>query len=195
MATGPAVLLLRLWFERPGWGRGLARVCCFSAAFLVPPTIAVLSLSACAMPVRQALMGTLGTWVAALRPEIVNLHFYRWGLGIDFPWKNTWAMFTMTGPYALVLVPAGLLGLLLRRPGRYRMAIAAGVFLAETLFLWIAKDWTDVRALARPLPLLIATTIVVRRPALPRPAEEAARQRFLPAILAVDLCDGLDRGR
>ena len=92
-------------------------------------------------------------------------------------------MFAMTGLYVLVLVPAGLLGLLLRRPGRYRMAIAAGVFVVETGLLWVAKTRSSGRELSRPLPLLVPLTIAALVACfLHRRHEEAAQYRLIRQI-------------
>ena len=177
-----AALLLNLWLERPGWSRGLVRLSCFAIAFIIPPAIAFLCLAS-AMPVRQAWLGTLGSWVIAVRSDIVNLPFYRASQGMDCPWENLWAMLSMTGLYAIVLVPAAIIGLMLRRPGQYRTVVATAVLgvTVATLFVWRPKiDWFG---LARPWPLLIFSTILaIAIRFWPHRREEAAQRRFVREI-------------
>jgi hypothetical protein len=153
LATGTA-LLVGLWFERPGWRGAIVRVCCFSVGLVIPPAIAFLCLAS-AMPARQAWLGTLGSWVVAVRSEVRDLPFYRMGQGTDRVWENALAMLRMTALYAVVLVPAGVVGLLARRRGQYRTAIAAGAFVVTVVLLWISRAEIDWFELARPLPLLI----------------------------------------
>jgi hypothetical protein len=178
VATGVA-LALGLWFERPGWRLGAGRLGCFLVAFLIPPVIAFLCLAS-AMPVQQALLGIVGSWGVMANREFVDLPFYRGVLGIDRPMENVQAMLSMTGLYALVLVPAGLLGLALRRTGRYHlMAVTAMVFFGAAGLLWCWREkWMG--DIARPFPLLVAITILaVVIGFLQRRRDEAAQRRFV----------------
>lgn len=176
-----AALLMGLWFERPGWRRALARVLCFLFAFLIPPVIAFLCLAS-AMSAQQAWLGTLGTWGVAVRSDILNLPFYRAIQGMDRPWENIMAMFSMTGLYAILLVPATVMGLMLRRPGQHRMVVATAVFGVTVCLFWNLRSamWDGF---ARPMPLVILAMILAigvcfwshRR-------EEAAQRRVVREI-------------
>ena len=182
LVATPLALLLGLWFERPGWCRGLARLGCFSVAFLIPPAISFLCLAS-AMPAEAALLGTLGSWGATLRSDITTSPFHRMGTGLDHPLANSLAMLSVAGQYALVLVPAALLGLGLRRPGLHRIGIAAGAFAVVASLLWYVRsavNWADI---ARPFPAMVALTILVVGANFLRCGhEEAGQRRFLQQI-------------
>ncbi|MEN6459644.1 MAG: hypothetical protein ABFC63_12025 [Thermoguttaceae bacterium] len=152
-ATATAVAL-SLWFQRPGWRPTIARVGCFLIAFLVPPTIAFVCL-ATAMPTAQAMLGTLGTGAVALHRDILDLPFYRRGIGLDQPMHNAWLMLSLTGLEAIILAPAAALGLLLRRPQRFRRVIVAAVFFAMGAILWCLQTHIPWYDMARPLPILM----------------------------------------
>jgi hypothetical protein len=174
-----AALFLGLWLERPGWKPSLARLACFGVAFLIPPTIAFFALAS-VMPAKQALLGTLGSWVLAVRSDMVNLPFYREGQGFDRPWENIQAMLSMTGLYAIALVPAAIVGLLLRRPGQYRAVIAAVVFGVTAVVLFACSESIDWFGIARPLPLLMLATIAAIAVCFRfHRGEEAARRRLV----------------
>ncbi len=181
-AATAAALLLGLWFERPGCRRGLARLGCFLVAMFIPPAISFLCLAS-AMPAERALLGTVGSWAMAFRRDIAGSPFHRWGTGMDHPTVNALRMLSVAGLYALIFVPATLLGLGLRRARQYRMAIAAAVYAVVASLLWRARFgvvWTDV---ARPFPLLVALTIVaVVANFLRCGHEEAVKERFLRKI-------------
>ena len=164
--------------------KGCVRLCCFVAAFITPPIVAFLCLTS-AMPVRQACLGTLGSLVVAGQRDLVNLPFFKTGLGTDRPAENLWAMLSMTGLYALVLVPAGLIGLSMRWRGRGRLAILRGgiavaVFAVVAGALWWCRDTIEWDGFARPLPLLILLTIVATVAGfLFHRREEAAQRRLI----------------
>jgi hypothetical protein len=182
LVATPIALLLGLWFERPGWRRGLTRWGCFFVAFLTPPTISFLALAS-AMPAERALIGTLGSWGATLRADITTSLFHRTGTGLDHPLANALWMLSVAGLYALILVPAMLLGLKLRRRGQRRMVIAAAVFIVVAALLWYARsavNWADI---ARPFPVFVALTILaVGADFLRGGREEAAQRRFVQQI-------------
>ena len=181
-AATAAALLLGLWFERPGCRRGLARLGCFLVAMFIPPAISFLCLAS-AMSAERALLGTVGSWAMAFRRDIVDSPFHRWGTGMDHPALNALRMLSVAKLYALIFLPATLLGLGLGGARRYRMAIAAAVYAVVAWLLWRARFgvvWTDV---ARPFPLLVALTIVaVVANFLRCGQEEAVKGRFLRKI-------------
>jgi hypothetical protein len=174
-------LLLGLYFARPGWFRALAQLSSFSLAFLIPPMIAFLCLAS-AMPAHQAWLGTLGTWGVAVRSDILMLPFYRGIQGMDRPWENIMAMLSMTVLYAIVLVPAAIGGLMLRRPGQYRTAIATAVFGVTVCLFWSLRSAILI-GFARPMPLLIRIAILVIAARFwPHREEEAAQRQFIRKI-------------
>jgi hypothetical protein len=178
LIAAPMAILLGLWSERPGWRRSLARWGCFFGAFLLPPAVSFFCL-ALAMPGQQALLGTLGSWGAVLRRDITGSPFHLRGTGFDHPFQNALAMFRMACFYALILVPAALLGLWLRRPLRHRSAIAAATFTLVASLLWYARLAIDWGEIARPLPLLVVLSIAVVAAGFRREHREGADRRRL----------------
>jgi hypothetical protein len=178
VATATA-LLMAMWFERPGWARCFARLSCFCVAFAIPPMVAFLGFAS-VMPAHDALLGILGHFRLAVSRDILKLPFFRRGLGTDAPMHNVGIMLSMTGLYLLVLVPAGMLGLGLRRPGRHRAVIAAAVFAADAWLLWCfgtGVPWYDI---ARPFPLLvILTALAVAGNFLSCRHDKAAQRQFV----------------
>ena len=177
-----AVLLLGLWFQRPPWRAALAELGCFVVPLCIPPLAAFGALSAF-MPAEQALLGTLGSWSVAVRNDFTNSPFYRGTTGMDAPLHNAWLMASTTCLYGLVLLPAGLLGATLRRPGPYRLATAGTVFGVVGLLLWHCRTDIDWNNIARPLPVLIVAALVAVTAAfLPHRREAAAQGRFLRQV-------------
>jgi hypothetical protein len=159
-ATGVVTALgVGIALQWPGWRRALVRVSCFAIALAVAPVTAFLCLAS-AMPARQACLGTLGSWVIAAKGEMLNLPFYRVGQGLDNPWQNVLVMLAMTGVYVAALAPAGIIGLALRKPGRYRRLVAAVVFAATTIGFWTLRQSIPWGEMARPLPLFVLLAIV-----------------------------------
>ena len=151
-------LLLGTWVDCPCWRQRVARLIGFLVALLVPPIIAFSCLAA-AMPARQALLGTLGSWVVVARPDVLDLPFFRAGTGMDRPLENVLGMVSTTAFYALILVPAGLLGLGLRQKGKRPVCvtvIASVVFGAVAGMLWCWRAHVDWLGIARPFPLLLS---------------------------------------
>jgi 4-amino-4-deoxy-L-arabinose transferase-like glycosyltransferase len=182
LVAAPAALLLGLWFERPGWRDSLTRCGCFLTAFLLPPVVSFLWLAS-AMPGEQALRGTLGSWGAMLRHDIAGSPFHLMGTGFDRPLSNALAMLGMAGFYALILVPAAMIGLRPRESARARVVIAGGVFAVVAGLLWCLHSAIDWSGIARPLPLMLALTILaVGVNFRQRRGEEAARRRFVQQI-------------
>jgi len=158
-AASVAALALGFWLDRPGWGQAAARLACFSFAAIIPPAIAFVCLAS-AMPARDALLGTVGSWVVAVQSDLRAVQFHREGVGLDRPVENLLTMLRMTGVYASVLLPAFLLGLALRRPGNYRTAVAVAAFIVTGALLWIFRAQVNWFGMARPFPLLILVTIL-----------------------------------
>jgi hypothetical protein len=183
-ATAIAIALGTFW-EGASRRRKAEKLACFAGTFLLAPLVAFIALAS-AMPVRQALAGTLGSWIVAIRPDVTGLPFFRLGMGTDAPGANARAMLLMTGLYATVLVPAGLLGMGLR--GRWQRrgivaAAAAAVFIAAAVGLWCWREHIDWDGIGRPLPLLLlvlaAATVIGF---LPRRGREPARRVLVQRI-------------
>ena len=180
-ATLVAVTFGLVW-ECQGWGRRTARFGCFLLAFLVPPLLAFLCLAS-AMPAQQALLGTLGSWVVAVRSDLTSLPFFREGTGMDHPLGNVGKMAAMSGVYALILLPAAGLGLALRRGAKYRVPVAAVVFVVAAVLLWQFRKDISWSNMARPFPLLILLTLVAVAAAFfPQRHDKLARRRFVRQV-------------
>lgn len=124
-------------------------------AGIAPFLLAVVSLGA-AMPWPQALEGALGGWPSALRSEVRGLHFYRWIMGIDDPVANLRSMGESAAVWALGLAPAAVIALALRRPGRIRAALAAGLplaFVVLAVATGLSVDWAEAFRAVTPFAL------------------------------------------
>ena len=123
-----------------------------------------------------------------MRRDLLELPFFQIGMGTDRPAQNVWAMASMTGLYALVLLPAGILALAVRRRPRLSrkvaaVALATGVFVLVAAALWLCRYAIDWNGFARPLPLLILCTIIATVVAfLFHRREKAAQRRFICQI-------------
>jgi len=122
-------------------------------AFAVP-VLACLSLSTF-MPLAQAVAGTLGTWPATLASPVASLYFFQLGSGLIEPGRNLLWMLALTGSYAVFFLPALVLAMRLRRPGRVRaIASSAAAILPAGCLIWLWWDEPSRRMLM-PLPLLL----------------------------------------
>jgi hypothetical protein len=114
---------------------------------------------------------------------VTSLLFFRAGMGIDLPAENTLQMLKIGGMYAAILVPAALLGLSLRRPGRYRTALAAALFILLAAPLWYWRAELPWLVISRPLPLFLLIVLAgVGVGFLRHRREESARRRFIRQI-------------
>lgn len=153
-----AAILLQLVFQRRGWSCAIWRLVGFVAGLAIPPATAF-GLLALAMPARQALVGVLGSWPVAVRSDMRGLAFYAAGQGLYHPWENVLAMFRAVGLYCVVLVPAGIIGLGMRRPGQHRAVVATVLLVATIVLFWLARSEIDWLGIARPLPLLLVVAM------------------------------------
>ncbi len=177
VATLVAMTLGLAW-QCHHWRRRAAQASCFLLAFLAPPLVAFASL-ALAMPAGQALLGTLGSWVVAVRSDLTALPFFREGTGMDHPLANLGKMIAMSGVYAVFLLPAAGLGFAIRRGHKYRLLVAAVVLVLAAVVLWQVRRHISWSAMARPFPLLIVLTLVAVVIAfLPHRHDPTARRRF-----------------
>ncbi|HLF48399.1 MAG TPA: glycosyltransferase family 39 protein [Methylomirabilota bacterium] len=177
-------LVLTLWVERPGRRRLLRLVGAFVAAAAAPPLV-TFGLFSLAMPARRALTQPLGHWRAALRGDIAALPFYGEGMGVGDVGASVWALLAATFGYALILGPAAVLGLMLRKPGRHRPALAGTTFVLVAAGLglqWRGIAWLEA---ARPLPLFMLALGLVTLVAFVRRRRDPAAAH--PLVLRICL--------
>lgn len=158
------------------WRRAAAFAGAFLGAALVPPLIAFLSLWS-QMDATGGLRGTLGSWLVAANPQMVNLLFFRSGMGTDDVAGSLRLMFAYAGWLAGIAGLPVLLSLAQGKQGPARTVLAAAfVVIAVAIWTsWIGSEWPDV---GRPLPLVmlaaaavITVVLVMRR----RDRQEAQR--------------------
>jgi hypothetical protein len=156
VATSAAsAMALALWIrlERPSTTRVQWSLTVFVAALIVPPIVAFVLL-AMVLPWSEAGIGMLGGWWYLWDSQISSLKFYREGMGIDTPWINLGKMFMVAGEYAMVLVPAAVLAIVVQRKWTTIVLVVlewAGVG-ALAWWLWRNPFWWE---LGRPLPLFM----------------------------------------
>ena len=152
----PTGLGLLLWAERPSRGRIAAVLGVFVAGVVVPPLVAC-GLLATAMPVGQAVRGTLGTWAYVVeglaRGEFGGQVFYRWQMGTLDLGASLGRLAAWSGGYAVVAVVGCVLAMALGRVRRSRVWIVVVVFLATSwLALTLGVKWQQA---AMPLPVVL----------------------------------------
>jgi hypothetical protein len=157
-AAAPAViagLILAAWAHGFTAAR-LARAAGILAGVAALPALAAWALLCMAMPAHEALRGTLAAWWYVFDYRIVTMPFQKWVMGTDDAAGNLSLLLRSAAAYAALLIPAALLALACRRPGRYRSVIAAVLLVAPAgLLLW--KFDPDRWAwIARPWPLFMA---------------------------------------
>jgi hypothetical protein len=147
-------LALALYTERPDKRRLRNLVGGFLGAAIVPPAL-TLMLFSFAMPLGRALREALGHGLWASRPGVASLPFYRAGMGVDDLSANTSALFTSAFWYVVILGPAALLALTLRKPGKHRLAVTGMMFALVAGVL--GARWRDIpwQHAARALPLFM----------------------------------------
>jgi hypothetical protein len=124
----------------------------FAGCALIPPALCFLLLSS----------AMLGSWRPILEGEVAGLPFYRWSLGLDDLGSSMLLVRKSMSWYGLLLAPAALLGLVLRKEGRHRFWISVATFLAIGGFLAWWRVWWPATTSLLPLAMLaIAVTLTV----------------------------------
>ena len=146
------------WLERPNARQLFRSALTFLAAAIAPPLLAF-GLLTRAMPATEALRGVFGSWPATLNEAFRSSPFIQRGMGTADMAASSKVILDWSLNYALVLLPAAAVGLLLRSPRWHRPVVAAGV----SLLLWLRLQalplrWGDV---LRPLPLVMVGFAVV----------------------------------
>jgi hypothetical protein len=133
----------------------------WAAAMLLPPVLAVVGFSLTMSP-GSATMAALAGWSNLNNPELLNLPFYRIGMGTDNVPASIALMTGVAAAYVLLFGAAGFVALRRTRKSLWWPITALGV-------LWGTWAWPDI---ARPLPLAMLELAAVWRKAL-NPARAA----------------------
>jgi hypothetical protein len=187
-----AIVALASWRDRARRAAVAKCAALFAGAAVLAPLVAFLVLCT-AMSAGDALHGTLGAWPYVTDARITSLPFYTHLMGTDRTLENGRAMLSWLVPYAVVLVPALGLALLLRRrgsggPWRSLASFAAAAALVATLQN-DPRVWLEA---FRPLPLFVALALVASALAFARhrggpgdPGARGDRHAAARAILAI----------
>ncbi len=164
-----AGLIFSTCVYRPSPRRAVARIGCLIIAVIVPP-IGAFALLCSAMPCPQALVGTLGGWLAVFDADLTSLPFYRRIMGVDDVGENLWQMAICAGWYAALFVPALILATFPPRSPQARRIVSGLVFIIVMgLLLLVDVAWMDI---ARPLPLFMLIAFFVVLAGVLRSAKE-----------------------
>jgi hypothetical protein len=175
MAAGTAALGILVITD---WRKSLPAAGIFIAAMVIPP-LASAGLLSLAMPWSEALHGTMGMWPALIRGNVSVQHFYQHSMGLDdlglsmrllLAWLIAWCI-----PTAALAAWSAVPG-----PRRSMITLAAAFALGAVVagWQWRHRDWASM---FRPLPVLVATVIVIALVKSRRNPKQAA----LPAILGI----------
>jgi hypothetical protein len=152
-AAADAIALgLTMSCTRPNWGRLVVAVSAFLGAMLVPIVIAVAWLSM-AMPISQALAGALGSWTALVRTNPAGQKYFQTVMGTDDIPSNLRLLADSAWRYAVILVPACVLALAVRKPGKVRLIASLAGFVIAGALLWPDPFTLEWRTAVRPLLL------------------------------------------
>jgi hypothetical protein len=161
VGVAPAVaagLLLAAWAHRFTAVR-LARAVGNLAGLAVLPSLAAWALLRLAMPSQEAVRGVLGSWCYLFNSRITNFPLYKSGMGTDDVAGSIAIMFRSATGYAELVIPAAILALACRRPGRYRFVLVAVLSITSAILVWqnfIKIYWDYARAWPLFMVLLAA---------------------------------------
>lgn len=143
---------------------------------LLLPVIVSTALLAMHMPIRQAMLGVIGSWQFVASEVNASHKFHRELMGMHEPASRLWRMTIWLAGYAAVLLPAAWLGWRLKRHGRW---LAVVILIAGLILGWLAYDhrWIPWAGCLFPLPVVMVSGIAA--------AIMGRRQRSLPATLAM----------
>lgn len=139
---------------KSGEGGAPRRLAILAGATLVAPLVAW-GLLAMAMPIGDALYGTLGSWTGIFGSSTSDLLFYKTYMGLDRTGENLGALFESAGLLLAVLAPAALIDRWQRNaPLRVRAVVAVAYAVAlGLLFTRGERSPLDWILIARFLPL------------------------------------------
>jgi hypothetical protein len=155
----------------------LTRIFLVGVGATAPALLALLYLAR-SMPVTEALQGVIGSWAYVLQGEVTELRFYKLYLGtLDLPNSllriAAWSLF-----YVLAFAPVILIARRLAPQAKARLwkTAALGVWIA--LFTVFALNTLNPDDLIRPLPLMLAATILLQL------RQERSDRRLLMVIIS-----------
>ncbi len=185
LARGLALL------AEPAWRRRRARFLVVAlVSTIVPQLASVLGL----LPGRtggEAFRLTFGAFAYLSRRDLLDLPFYRSGMGLDAPAENVDRMLLWTLGWVLALGFPAWLAQRAHRPALRTRAAGTLAFAVSALAWWLVRERIEWRDLARPLPLVAlglaidALVELVRSPRGTHAAREALRLAL--AIFALAL--------
>lgn len=184
-----------LWLIVPLKRRDGASATCVLARWtlaMLAPVLLAFGLLTTVMPARDALVGTLGSWIHLFNRELTSLIYYRVGMGTNDVASNIWQMMIWACSYALISVLVVGMALICRR-GRWVRHIAVVVTTVIGVVVF-AIYWEDIpwRQMAKPWPLwmlilAVATACVLHRHRHQYNLRRQLALRLALTILAVGL--------
>lgn len=193
LAAGAALAAGLVALLGPGWRRGQdlrPDLRAFAGAALLPPLVAVVALSL-AMPFREAVLGTLGSWPSSFDTELTGQPFYQWVMGRRDLQSNLEMMGSTVVTALLMLVPGGVVALIARRGAPFPAALGLAAFL---LFAWVLSGFEPARFLpvtrAFPIYMLVMIGVfgvTVARAVMDGRRDDLAAARLAFAVLALVL--------
>jgi 4-amino-4-deoxy-L-arabinose transferase-like glycosyltransferase len=161
LAAFPATavgLAMALWLRRPAGKKIFVAGGTFAAAVLAPPLLSLCLLSL-AMPLSEALAGTLGGFRWVFSSEITALPFYRRLRG-TYDLRLTGQRFFVIGiGYALLIVMPAVLGVLWRKRTKGGLPAALAFFAVAVALLWRFLSHVPWAYVFLPLPLVVMVAI------------------------------------
>lgn len=144
------------WMRRQKWKFTIQTILIWAGSSILPAVISYLLLLQ-AMPSKDALNATMGTWSYILNAEHRGLLFFQKGMGtLDLP-ESVVRILKWIGGYIIVLLPAGGLALAYRRKSNIACAITAAVLFVLTggvlVLFWLKWKMVEWSNIAQPLPL------------------------------------------
>jgi hypothetical protein len=159
LALAPAVSAALFFGHRTQEHAGYVREGTLLLAGAVVPILVAVALLARALPVAEAIHGTLGAWTSVFKPEVSGLHYYRDAMGLIGIHQNLMVILRWSGGYLAYATLATGLALVVGRTAS--MGRGAAVAVGVTVYLMLAALPVDWIAIARPLPVLLVILLTV----------------------------------
>jgi hypothetical protein len=159
LALAPAVVAALFLGRRTHRHRGYARDGTLLLAAALVPILVAVALLARALPLAEAIRGTLGSWTAIFKPEVSGLYYYRDAMGLVGIDQNLMVILRWSGGYLVYAILATGVALAVGRTASTGRGATAAV--AITVYLVLGALPVDWIAIARPLPVLLAILLTV----------------------------------
>jgi hypothetical protein len=151
-------IALAFWARQQPAARLPVTAAAYLGAMLLPPVMAIALLSL-AMPVREAVLGTLGGFRWVFSAEIVAMPFYRQIMGLLNPALQTGRLLGITLWYGVLWGIPAAIGFAWGQRRAAQMVAAAMCFVAIVGgFAWYFKSF-PIAEVARPLPLCLLAAL------------------------------------